>query len=1110
MNKIIISEMISDSTFINSLTDEIYALIDEEMLKGDGMDCELVDALVEALELLQGEDAQEVFGMIPFILNSKSIIKKTAFGKTIVKVAASAAIVALLLTGVNNILVSAKGTGIVTELSTFIKTVKDLIIPEAINNPNNIIEDTTTQSYKEITTAPEETTTEEITTVPAEKTTLKERSYEPVTMPHISLHSETTTIKVETTTELEEEPVEITTKKETTTVPATVEQTTETTTVIQEETTTEKVYEEHIILVISDDFKTEYLWCEELDLTGLRVFFVNSKGEKEFVPLSQVEITGFNSRSVGEQTITVSYNGMTETFKVNVTRTEKNDEETRKITSAELKSTETLSPASYENPLTYQNITWHYVYSDGTFSEWQSPKELTLVSQPDRTNFTTPQELTFETSDGYKLSISVQLFNDCVPNGKYVNSLKVYRRPKVIHSSSDYKNHYIYQNEHIDYSDYEIEVYYKDRTKEIINITDNAVGIYGDLSTETLGMHKVIFTFGDKYLVEKIKVLEDTTELISYSLQSLWHVYYVDKEGCEYDEENAQLEKAPKEFDTTHLVRACVKDAKNIYLKDVEVKGYDPSKEGPIILDVYYKDKYLGQTTGGYICGDSGYVPMEGMVFTRYDNREIPKAFTPQISFAKCMGNGRLETYSDIDDNDELAFLTEIGFSYSQSYCSPDSIRYYIMKAEPITEYGDFTVSVPIYSLKQKEVTVTGYRNENINGHIETVPYEFTYTTYERGDIAQDFSYTFSMKQSPYALEVELPESRLYCMDTVKEDLFSKLAVYALYRDGRRERIYDYYAGFHSDYDSHAATCTYILVSYNMLDRIPAVEQIISPIYLYKTGYEDSFYINISHTQNTPYTKGYYILGDQTPKISIDFYGAGNLIKKYKPDSESVEITGFDTSVLGTHTATVVFTNEIGVFTQDFTYTVVEEFVNPSLKVVMKDEKCFGNRYYGVPQDNFEVYYTDFTNQTRLLTVDEYEYTQTIYKNSTTVKISYYDSYTEKTLTFSNNFTNYGKLSGFTIFKDEESGKFGVKVDANLEDNLEHKYKVNVYGVKGIDGIGAYKGTYYSDTPEFVIDESILPTWETQFHLEITVITTLPDGREISSNSITQYHNIFL
>ena len=132
---------------------------------------ELVDELVEALELLQGEDAQEVFGMIPFILNSKSIIKRTAFGKTIVKAAASAAIVALLLTGVDNLLVSAKGTGLVTEIDTFIKTVKELIIPETINHPNNIIEDTTTQAQKEITTAPEETTTEEITTVPAEKTT---------------------------------------------------------------------------------------------------------------------------------------------------------------------------------------------------------------------------------------------------------------------------------------------------------------------------------------------------------------------------------------------------------------------------------------------------------------------------------------------------------------------------------------------------------------------------------------------------------------------------------------------------------------------------------------------------------------------------------------------------------------------------------------------------------------------------------------------------------------------------------------------------------------------------------------------------------------------------
>ena len=72
---------------------------------------------------------------------------------------------------------------------------------------------------------------------------------------------------------------------------------------------------------MSGPTKTEYKIGEELDLTGLVVTAHYSTGDEATV--TGYEVSGFDSSTAGEKTITVTYQGKTAAFKVTVKETEK-------------------------------------------------------------------------------------------------------------------------------------------------------------------------------------------------------------------------------------------------------------------------------------------------------------------------------------------------------------------------------------------------------------------------------------------------------------------------------------------------------------------------------------------------------------------------------------------------------------------------------------------------------------------------------------------------------------------------------------------------------------------------------------------------------------------
>ena len=62
--------------------------------------------------------------------------------------------------------------------------------------------------------------------------------------------------------------------------------------------------------------KTGYIVGEKLDTTGLKV--MANYSDNTSTAVTDYTVTGYNSNAIGEQTITVTYQGMTATFKVNV------------------------------------------------------------------------------------------------------------------------------------------------------------------------------------------------------------------------------------------------------------------------------------------------------------------------------------------------------------------------------------------------------------------------------------------------------------------------------------------------------------------------------------------------------------------------------------------------------------------------------------------------------------------------------------------------------------------------------------------------------------------------------------------------------------------------
>ncbi|MCB6416788.1 bacterial Ig-like domain-containing protein, partial [Faecalimonas umbilicata] len=71
-------------------------------------------------------------------------------------------------------------------------------------------------------------------------------------------------------------------------------------------------------ITVTAPTKTEYTVGDELDLDGMKVTAKYSDGTTKDIAVTDCEVSGYDATKTGEQTVTVTYEGKTATFKVTV------------------------------------------------------------------------------------------------------------------------------------------------------------------------------------------------------------------------------------------------------------------------------------------------------------------------------------------------------------------------------------------------------------------------------------------------------------------------------------------------------------------------------------------------------------------------------------------------------------------------------------------------------------------------------------------------------------------------------------------------------------------------------------------------------------------------
>ena len=154
-----VCELIDENNFKSMLTNELYALIDEELAKGDEMDCELIDELVLAIESLEQNEDENKGIIFPVIFGdasgfSKRVINKVNNRNRLMQLTAWAAVIAILCSSANELLLRSENTTLVNELSKMVQKVGQFLTSTFDNNSDK--EETTTSPAvdEEITTLP--------------------------------------------------------------------------------------------------------------------------------------------------------------------------------------------------------------------------------------------------------------------------------------------------------------------------------------------------------------------------------------------------------------------------------------------------------------------------------------------------------------------------------------------------------------------------------------------------------------------------------------------------------------------------------------------------------------------------------------------------------------------------------------------------------------------------------------------------------------------------------------------------------------------------------------------------------------------------------------------
>ena len=123
------------------------------------------------------------------------------------------------------------------------------------------------------------------------------------------------------------------------------------------------------IQIKTNPTKTTYNYGEELDLTGISASKVYRSGTEEPFEVTLDMVSGYDKNTLGTQTVTVTYNGLTATFEVNVVDY---------VSSIEVASNPTKTTYKYGEELDIAGLVVNQVYASGAKSQIEVTLEMVI------------------------------------------------------------------------------------------------------------------------------------------------------------------------------------------------------------------------------------------------------------------------------------------------------------------------------------------------------------------------------------------------------------------------------------------------------------------------------------------------------------------------------------------------------------------------------------------------------------------------------------------------------------------------------------------------------------------------------------------------------------
>jgi len=338
MNKKAVARMLDTDSFYSELREFLQNAIDEELAKDEcDMDCELIDECAQMLlSIDEGEDKNNV--LFAFA-SSKKIIRLASSSAKSGKlskglVAAVAAVFAIItLFGTNAVIEKSSGINYIAEIGN--------AITEKLEEWGIIKLD--------------DKDGEESTTSPSDED-------EPQTNPDEEEQTTEEASKKEETTEKDKEDSD---KEE------------------SDDNDGESAENKVVALRLgfADSFKTQYLFGEELDLSGLTVTAVYADSSTGEVNISDCTVSGYNRLKEGAQKVTVKYGDTAASFDVSVTKTSEASQKV--VTGADGNPPTKVIYTTEDTKLDLDGIKVKLIYSDGTYSAYYSQKDVTVTKDAD-------------------------------------------------------------------------------------------------------------------------------------------------------------------------------------------------------------------------------------------------------------------------------------------------------------------------------------------------------------------------------------------------------------------------------------------------------------------------------------------------------------------------------------------------------------------------------------------------------------------------------------------------------------------------------------------------------------------------------------------------------